>query len=331
MKAMCRKLAHKTNLHKQADLMQLAKTIIKSIALASAWILACSHAVADVETDPAKITVYVTVDWEGVSLDNDNLETIQEFRKKYPHIAMLHLITPSYWLRPDVNKAAITTQIKSTFLAIDKVGLHIHGWKSLLNFCQVPYQTAPSFADRAETCETGDCGYSVSLEYAYSEADLSKLVACSSNILVSEGFAKPTHFRAGGWQLGPKLTAALQANGFTWDSSHIDANLLTTSWHQDSGMIKMLRELHPTATPLDQPYYLNQLHEHPNNAALADYTSSKQIVAMFNSLIQNRKSVMVLGFHQETTTNYLGRLDAAIPQMQAAAKAASVQLEWAKY
>ena len=317
--------------------MQLVKTIIKSIALSAAWILTCSHAVADTVSEPAKITVYVTVDWEGVSLDNDNLEAIQDFRKKYPHIAMLQLITPSYWLRPGVDKAAISAQVKSTFLASDKVGLHIHAWKSLVNYCQVPYQAAPSFADQAETCETGDCGYSVSLENAYSEADLTKLVACSSEILVNEGFAKPTHFRAGGWQLGAKLSAALQANGFTWDSSRIDANLLTTSWHEQSGMIKMLKVLHAGSTPLDQPFnisqpfYINQLHEYPNNAALADYTTSKQIVGMFNNLIQQQKTVMVLGFHQETATNYLGRLDAAIPKMEAAAKAANVQLEWASY
>jgi hypothetical protein len=317
-------------------LIVLLKKYLTSIALLSAWILVCSHAIAETATESAKITVYVTVDWEGASLDNDNLEAIQDFRKKYPHIAMLQLITPSYWVRPEANKDAISMQIKSTFLPIDQVGLHLHGWKSLLTYCQVPYQSAPSFADQNEACEVGDCGYSVSLENAYSEADLSKLVACSSEVLVSAGFAKPTHFRAGGWQLGAKLTAALQANGFTWDSSRIDANLLTTSWHEDSSMFKMLRELHPTGTPLDQPFlvqpfYVNQLHEHPNNAALADYTSSKQIIAMFNSLIQHQKTVMVLGFHQETAANYLSRLDAAIPKMEAAAKAANVQLEWAKY
>ncbi len=304
---------------------------VKILALTSSWILACSHALAGTVAEPAKITVYVTVDWEGATLENDNLEAMQDFRKKYLHIAMLQLITPSYWVRPDVDKAAVTAQIKSTFLPIDKVGLHMHGWKSLLTYCQVPYQHAPLFADQNEACELGDCGYSVSLENAYSEADLSKLVACTSAILMSEGFAKPTHFRAGGWQLGTRLIAALQVYIFTWDSSRIDAKLLTTNWHEQSSMIKMQRELHPTATPLDQPFYINQLYEYTNNAALADYTSSKQIVAMFNSLIQNNKSVMVLGFHQETATNYLGRLDAAIPKMEAAAKAANVELIWAKY
>ncbi len=324
----------------RAILLILLKKYLTIIGLQSAWILACSHAFADT-LEPAQITVYVTVDWEGASLDNENLEAMQDFRKKYPHIAMLQLITPSYWVRPDVNKAAITAQVKSTFLPIDKVGLHLHGWKSLVNYCQVPYQHSPSFTDQDETCETGDCGYSVSLENAYSESDLSKLVACSSEVLMQQGFAKPTHFRAGGWQLGAKLNAALQHNGFTWDSSRIDANLLTTSWHAESGMIKMLQQLHPNATPLDQPYMVQahmvesnnveKLHEYPNNAALADYTSTKQIVSMFNDLIANQKKVMVLGFHQETATHYLSRLAAAIPKMELAAKAAGVQLEWAKY
>ena len=305
---------------------------IKCTALTASWILACSHAAAEAMATPAKITVYVTVDWEGLSLENDNLEAMQDFRKKYPQIAMLQLITPSYWVRPDVNKAAITAQIKSTFLAMDKVGLHIHGWKSLVNYCQVPYQNSLSFANQDETCEAGDCGYSVSLEYAYSKADLSKLVACSSEILVQNGFDQPTHFRAGGWQFGPKLAAALQANHFTWDSSHIDANLLTTKWHEESGMVKMLRKLHPNSTPLSQPFAINQsLMEFPNNAALADYTNSKQLLKMFNDLIKNDKEVMVLGFHQETAATYLRRLEAAIPQIEKAAKAANVELIWAKY
>lgn len=310
-----------------------AKNKLRAILwLQAAWVLACCCCVEFAYAAPKQpsITVYVTVDWEGVALDNHSMEAMQDFRKKYPHIAMLQLITPTYWLRPDTNQAAITAQIKSTFLPTDKVGLHIHAWKSLLNFCQVPYQTKPSFADQDEACQQGDCGYTVSLENAYSQADLNKLVACSSDILQAQGLGKPVHFRAGGWQLGPKLINALEENGFVWDSSRIDASLLTTRWHNDSSMIKMLRDLNTNTN--DQPYAISaQLMEYPNNAALADYTNSKQIVEIFNTLIKNNKSVMVLGFHQETANEYLLRLDKAIPQMEAAAKAASVQLIWASY
>lgn len=275
------------------------------------------------------IQVYVTVDWEGASLEQENIETMQAFRKRFPHIPMLQLLNPVYFLRDTEHTAQTASVIRSTFLPQDTQGLHVHAWKSLVEYCGVPYQHSRSYADADEACTEGDCGYTVSLEYAYSEADLTKLIACSSNLLVTNGFTKPKHFRAGGWQLGSKLTAALQANDFTWDSSRIDANLLTTRWHEQRGMVSMLRQLHPTSTTLEQPFALsNSLTEYPNNAALADYTSTKQIVAMFKTLLAERKPVMVLGFHQETATDYLHRLEQAIPQMEALAKEQGVIIEW---
>lgn len=275
------------------------------------------------------IQVYVTVDWEGVSLEQENIETMQAFRKRFPHIPMLQLLNPVYFLRDTAHAEQTANIVRSTFLPQDTQGLHVHAWKSLIEHCGVAYQFSRSYADADEACTEGDCGYTVSLEYAYSQADLTKLIACSSDVLVANGFSKPKHFRAGGWQLGPKLTAALQANEFTWDSSRIDANLLTTRWHEQSGMVSMLRQLHPTSTTLEQPFALNNsLTEYPNNAALADYTSTKQVLEMFKTLIAEQKPVMVLGFHQETATDYLHRLEQAIPQMEVLAKEQGVSIEW---
>ena len=295
-----------------------------SFFLAFSLIANCAHA-----EQIQKIAIYVTVDWEGVSLEQENIETMQAFRKKFPHIPMLQLLKPVYFLRDHPNNIVLSNIIKSTFLASDTHGLHVHAWKSLVTYCGIPYQNSHSFADTNEACETADCGYTVSLEYAYSQKELTKLIACSSNVLVENGFASPKHFRAGGWQLGPKLMAALQANGFIWDSSVTDANLLTTRWHDESGMVKMLRQLHPNSTPLDQPYAVSSyIMEYPNNASLADYTSTKQIVSMFKQLLVAKKNVMVLGFHQETATNHLNRLENAIPQMEAIAKEHGVAIDW---
>jgi len=293
-----------------------------------ALFLLSGQLVAQIKSAP-KISVYVTVDWEGISLNQESIEAMQDFRKKFPHIPMLQLLNPAYFLRDHPDNARLTHIIKSTFLPIDTQGLHVHAWKSLTNHCGVDYQYSHSFADTDENCKSGDCGYTVSLEYAYTQAELTKLVACSNQVLVKNGFNQAVHFRAGGWQLGPKLTAALEANGFVWDSSKIDANLLATHWHAESSMVKMLRQLHPNSTPLDQPYTLSpKLIEYPNNAALTDYTSTKQVVTMFKNLIESKKRVMVLGFHQETATDFLGRIEEAIPQMEAIAKAQSIQIEW---
>lgn len=279
-----------------------------------------------------KITVYLTVDWEGWSLDEENLETMRHFRAKYPHIPMLHLLNPVYYLRPGVDASKITEQIRSTLLPRDAQGLHLHGWKSLVQRCEVSYRTAPSFARADEECRDKECGYSVSLELAYSESELTQLVRCSTEMLMEHGFDRPRHFRAGGWQFGPKMTAALQNNNFTWDSSRTAASLLIPQWDEASALVKMLRQLHPDASIYDQPTQLGAgLMQYPNNASLMDYTSTTQLLEIFQSLLAAKKPVMVTGFHQETAFVYLDNLEEAILLMEQAAQTAKVKLEWGRY
>ncbi len=273
--------------------------------------------------------LWVTVDWEGLSLEEDNLQTIRSFREKFPYIPLLHLINPAYFIQPSVNRAQIGSHIRSTFSPQDTVGLHIHAMRSLVEYCGVAFQSTPSIADAQEDCTHASCGYSVSLEYAYSQQELTQLVACSSELLATNGFQRPRHFRAGAWQLGPKLQAALEANRFIWDSSNIDANLLTGRWHQDSSMIRLLKTLHPNSTPLEQPYALStELMEYPDNAALADYTNTRQLVRLFEQLLNANQPVMVLGFHQETAADYLIHLERAIPHMEKLARQKNVRIEW---
>jgi len=273
--------------------------------------------------------IYVTVDWEGVSLEPENIEEMQAFRQQFPNIPMVQLLNPVYFVRDLQHATQTAAIIRSTFLPADTHGLHLHGWKSLITYCEVPYQSKHAYASTDEHCETGDCGYTVSLEYAYAEAELTKVIACSRDILINQGFQRATHFRAGGWQLGPKLQAALQANGFVWDSSRTDASLISSRWGEGSGIVNMVRALHPTSTALEQPFALSEtLMEYPNNASLADYTTTKEIIAMFKQLLGQNKRVMVLGFHQETARDFLHRLETAIPQMEAIAKEQGVKIEW---
>lgn len=273
--------------------------------------------------------LWVIVDWEGLSLEEDNLQAMRDFREKFPHIPLLQLINPAYFIQPGVNRAQIGSLIRSTFLPHDTVGLHVHAIRSLVEYCGVKFQATPSIADAQEDCTHNSCGYSVSLEYAYSQLELTQLVACSSQLLASNGFQRPRHFRAGAWQFGPKLQSALQANRFIWDSSSIDANLLTERWHADSSMIRLLKALHPHSTSLEQPYALStELMEYPNNAALADYTNTKKLMHLFEQLIEARQPVMVLGFHQETAADYLIQLERAIPKMEKLARQKNVRIEW---
>lgn len=279
-----------------------------------------------------KITLYMTVDWEGWSLDTENLDAMRDFRKKHPHIPMLQLLNPVYYTRLNVNPEEVSKKIRSTLLPGDEHGMHLHAWKTLIERCGLPYKNTHSFADVSEDCPGRECGYTVSLEFAYTQEELTKLVACSSDLLTGQGFDRPTSFRAGGWQMGPKLAAALQANGFSWDSSRTDGRLLESRWDSQSGLVKMVKTLHSESTPLDQPYeLLPGLTEYPNNASLADYTSPQVLLGIFRSLIENRKNVMVLGFHQETAFNFLSHLEEAILLMEKEAQTRGIKIEWAQY
>jgi hypothetical protein len=306
-------------------------------ALLSGWLLSLSAGLSAAnETEPVPvaptITVYITVDWEGWSLDEENLDAMRGFRSRHPQIPMLHLLNPVYFLRPGAEAKKIKAQIDSTLLPIDTQGLHLHGWKLLMQRCEIPYQTAPSFADADEHCPGKECGYTVSLEHAYSTTELTRLIACSSELLVTQGFERPRHFRAGGWQSGPKLAAALQANGFVWDSSSLPPALLEEKWGPDSTMLRLLRQMHPDANILDQPREISPgLMHYPNNAGLMDYTSTAQLLEIFNRLLDAKKPVMVTGFHQETAFVYLDKLEDAIAQMETAAKLAGVKLIWGHY
>lgn len=283
-------------------------------------------------TERPNITLYMTVDWEGWTLDAENLQAMRDFRVRHPHIPMLHLLNPAYWQRPGADAAAIAEQMRSTFLPQDGQGLHLHGWRTLVEACGVAYRSQPAFGAGEAVCTEQDCGYDVSLELAYSEAELKQLLACGNAQLAQQGFDRPVHFRAGGWQLGPKLASALQANGFVWDSSRIDYNLLLGRWSPDSALVSLLKTLHPQATPLDQPRELaSGLMQYPNNAALADYTSVDDLLRIFHDLVTQQKAVMVLGFHQETADHYLPRLEEAIKRIEQAAASQGVEIRWARY
>lgn len=281
-------------------------------------------------THKPPVMLYVTVDWEGISLEDDNIAAIEAFRRRYPTLPMLHLLNPAYFIpsqHSPVALAAVRAQIARTQLPIDTIGLHLHGWQRLVEHCGLPYQDAPQFAE--PPAQLTDAGLTVSLTEAYRVPQLTQLLRCASDLLVAQGFSAPRHFRAGGWQLGPALISALTATGFVWDSSVIDATLLTTRWAADSPLVQSLKRLHPKVSPLAQPYALNpQLIEYPNNAGFADYQTVAHWLQLFEALLASEKRVLVLGFHQETAADYLPRLTLAIQRFSLLANQYQRPMVW---
>ena len=57
-------------------------------------LVVCANDTGQADAQPA-ITVYVTVDWEGWSLEPENIEAMQAFRLRHPEIPMLQLLNPA--------------------------------------------------------------------------------------------------------------------------------------------------------------------------------------------------------------------------------------------
>lgn len=278
---------------------------------------------------PRIINVYVTVDWEGFSLEQDNLDAVMAFRKRYPQIPLWHFMNPVYWVRAGADVKAISARINPVLQPQDVIGLHLHGWKKMFDYCHIPYQAEPEFGGRDEHCTSGDCGYAVSLELAYDQTALARLFTCSAYALEHLGYGRVNSYRAGGWQLGPKSIAALHASDFVVDSSRTDAHWVEQEWKGKTRLVEFIQQLHPNASVLDQPYALtDKLKEYPDNASLADYTREDDLVQAFETVLQHHGDAFVTGFHQETAFEFLHRLEDAIPRMEAAAKAAGVTIQW---
>lgn len=86
---------------------------------------------------------------------------------------MLHFLNPAYYTKPTSPPDEVLTSLTRFVLRPnDEIGLHIHAWKSLVEYCGLNYKYKPTFSnyDRIENCSRplADCGHTVNLEFAYS-------------------------------------------------------------------------------------------------------------------------------------------------------------------
>jgi hypothetical protein len=132
-------------------------------------------------------------------------------------------------------------------------------------------------------------------------------------------------FRAGGYLGTPKVLQAIQAEGFVVDCSATDPRSIDP--RKDEVLPRRLQAIWPGVEPTSQPWLVQgessgALLEMPI-AAIADYASAAQIVAMFEAAHARlrddprRDAFVVVGFHQETAQDFVGRLREALDSVRA--------------
>ncbi|WP_163835393.1 polysaccharide deacetylase family protein [Spartinivicinus ruber] len=290
-----------------------------------------------------KVIAIVSVDWEGRTLETENLQAMQAFREDYPHVGLLQFLNTAYYTKPNANHQAITQAIRSVLKPNDEHGLHIHAWRSLVEAAGVNFRTEPNWSYPGpitlNNCHlTGDCGHNVPIS-AYTYYELRDLIQFSSLTLLNAGFDYPISFRAGGWMAAPHVINALSAEGFQFDSSAA-APILLKGRRWSDRLYNWLNELWGNINTVSQPYFIGPseapLWELPDNGILADYITGKEMLTVLKRNVKKwrqnpDKNVYIsIGFHQESASKYINRIRDAVDLFEAYTTANNIPFEWAK-
>lgn len=283
-----------------------------------------------------KIQLLVSVDWEGESLQEENLIVMKRFREQFPQLKLLQFLNAAYFTKPSANAKQIRDKIASVIRPGDELGLHIHSWKSLFTASGVSFKTEPTYWGSALGSCRYDCGHEVSAA-AYSESEFRKVVHTSKAILKSQGFGTARSFRTGGWMGTESVLTAIAEEGFTVDSSAVPVQFLKEEIGE-TPLYSWLNELWNAVAPSSQPWNIEtaagKILEVPDNGALADYVEASEMVDFFKAQAkllprENRSLLVHIGFHQETAREYLRRVETALRTILALAERGSLPLEFA--
>jgi hypothetical protein len=213
----------------------------------------------------AQVIITVTCDWDGLdypigephnSAGNPHfrfsrgVQAIRHFNRIFAgRVPITHFICPVYFTRSKSLAEYYVTETKHLIKESNcEIGLHIHGWLSLMRACGIAARDPvkdPSLPDWGEResnryglCvpfltgdgeEKVDYGHGVPLGI-YRQEEISRIVEKGRELLVDNGIIESSEdcasFRCGGWLANDAVFAALQivAPPFQYEASAADAS-----------------------------------------------------------------------------------------------------------
>ena len=262
------------------------------------------------ESDEGKIQMLLALVWEGRDLAPHNLAALEEFRREYPDVSVIHLVNPAYFTKPKADGQQVAAALKAHVRPQDQVGLLLGPWRTLTQAAGVIFRPAPTFW--SPVAPPGDCvidcGGDVPLTI-YPEADVDKLLAQSIKLLESHGFARPVGFAVQGWMASANIQESAVRAGLRFDFSAVAPDLLV-SRVRHYPLYSWARAMWPDITPHSQPYTIQTgagpVVEVPMSLAAMDYVTRKEVDTLFQEYVQlwqqepAKDLIFPLVFSQET-------------------------------
>jgi hypothetical protein len=272
------------------------------------------------------VKLLISVDWEGFSLEENNLRAFQQFRNDYPQVKIVHFLNAAYFTKAEANALQVAEKIRSVIRPGDELGLHLHAFESLLKAAGVSFRETETFWGYRQSVPLhGERGHDVPLSL-FSVSELRRMIQISLQILNQNGFNKIQSFRAGGWIASPQVLEALALEGIRVDSSAVSPAIVGLVAQAHQPIFQINRQLWPDQTPMKHEPYVIQasagaITEYPNNVGLADYISGEKAFSLLEKLVQanfsKQKQIHFhYGFHQETAAEFLPRVRRLLALME---------------
>lgn len=276
--------------------------------------------------------VAVSNDWDNADNGDAMLERQERLHARHPHLVLTHFVGPYTFTDPAVSPARRAyladwvTRLRET--EGDEIGLHVHPWCHFVESAGVTCRTTPSFARSSDAS-----GYTVILS-SYTEPELARMFVRARELFEANGLGTPTSFRAGGWTAETNVLKALVTAGHVADSSACNWSRLE-EWADNPGAVlyPWNREHWASIDETSQPYYPAEddiladrephlpILEVPDNGALVDYVSSREMIEMFERNWPGRAPlaepvVYSIGYHPPNfSETYFQRMDQTLSEL----------------
>jgi hypothetical protein len=258
------------------------------------------------------LRLLLCVDWEGLSLQEENIRALQAFRERWA-IPLLHFMNPAYFTSKSLRPQAQALDFSRVIKADDLWGLHLHGAKNFIQACGISFQEAPTFAWAGDQNPGEFYGHEVILN-TYGIEDFSQMIATALAIFRDQGWPRPSIFRAGGWMGCPEFYPVLKRWGFWADSSSAPPTVIARTGWQNEPLHRYLKVLWGHLDPFSQPFLDHGFPQIPNNGGAIDYWS-QPAHQWARDLARLSDPLAVVTVHQETAAQHLWKLDHLLQEL----------------
>lgn len=282
-------------------------------------------------TVSAALYAVVSVDWDSANPPQANLTWMERLRTAHPRLRYSQFVGPYLFTDPATTaarKQELVAWITRQRALGDELGVHIHPRCSFVNTTSVRCKSTPSYA-----MPDGDpTGYTVVFA-SYTADEQTAMLRAASELMVQNGFARPTSFRAGGWTAQLSTLEALERAGYLVESSAFPPETIQASWGAyELGRWNLRNWTGITAT--SQPYHPSRTHllsaeppptfpvlEVPDNGCLVDYMTGSVMIRVLNDNWPDggalaRPTVFQVGLHPESfASGYHARLNTALTEV----------------